>query len=272
MRRILPLLATALLLGSLPADALALFPSRLPGHAAVSVERSSARVVRQEVETRLQQLLSAREARRLRRLGQAPATTPPLCGNGVLDRGEECDDGNTADGDGCSSLCIVVPEPVRRGFLRIEEVGLPDDGIIAGQRDKPVLRFRATTGRQDVRLHGLTLIADVGDAQAGWNYRLYRIADDGTAAAVSPVGTTNGAFVVLDHIDALLPVLQEQTFEVRADIRHNPSSSSLSLGFDAALPAAIQAVGAVDGRELTGINYDGAECGGAICWVEVWTQ
>ena len=29
------------------------------------------------------------------------------CGNGVLNKGEECDDGNQADGDGCSSKCLV---------------------------------------------------------------------------------------------------------------------------------------------------------------------
>ena len=28
-----------------------------------------------------------------------------LCGNGVTDAGEECDDGNTSSGDGCSSTC-----------------------------------------------------------------------------------------------------------------------------------------------------------------------
>lgn len=28
-----------------------------------------------------------------------------LCGNGKLDPGEECDDGNTVDGDGCMSDC-----------------------------------------------------------------------------------------------------------------------------------------------------------------------
>ena len=28
-----------------------------------------------------------------------------LCGNGRLDSGEECDDGNTLSGDGCSSRC-----------------------------------------------------------------------------------------------------------------------------------------------------------------------
>jgi cysteine-rich repeat protein len=31
--------------------------------------------------------------------------TEPLCGNGELDDGEECDDGNTTNGDGCSALC-----------------------------------------------------------------------------------------------------------------------------------------------------------------------
>jgi len=31
--------------------------------------------------------------------------SPAACGNGVLDPGEECDDGNLVDGDGCSATC-----------------------------------------------------------------------------------------------------------------------------------------------------------------------
>jgi cysteine-rich repeat protein len=31
--------------------------------------------------------------------------TPALCGNGIVEPGEQCDDGNTTDGDGCSSEC-----------------------------------------------------------------------------------------------------------------------------------------------------------------------
>ena len=38
-------------------------------------------------------------------------TVNPLefCGNGTVEAGEECDDGNTNDGDGCSSTCQIEP-------------------------------------------------------------------------------------------------------------------------------------------------------------------
>ena len=46
--------------------------------------------------------------------GDAPASgsdgpVGPTCGNGVLEMGEQCDDGNTNDSDGCSSTCHVEP-------------------------------------------------------------------------------------------------------------------------------------------------------------------
>jgi cysteine-rich repeat protein len=39
----------------------------------------------------------------------ATAPLPPLknCGNGVLDSGEQCDDGNTKNGDGCNAICQI---------------------------------------------------------------------------------------------------------------------------------------------------------------------
>ncbi|HUS27159.1 MAG TPA: DUF4215 domain-containing protein [Kofleriaceae bacterium] len=37
-------------------------------------------------------------------------TTEPVCGNGIVEAGEQCDDGNTLPGDGCCDLCeIEVP-------------------------------------------------------------------------------------------------------------------------------------------------------------------
>ena len=38
----------------------------------------------------------------------AAAVVNPLCGNGILDSGEVCDDGNTTSGDGCSADCSTV--------------------------------------------------------------------------------------------------------------------------------------------------------------------
>ncbi|MEE3083106.1 MAG: plastocyanin/azurin family copper-binding protein [Candidatus Thermoplasmatota archaeon] len=35
-----------------------------------------------------------------------PPPTPSSCGDAVIDANEECDDGNSADGDGCSSDCM----------------------------------------------------------------------------------------------------------------------------------------------------------------------
>ena len=37
--------------------------------------------------------------------------TPSACGNGLLDGNEQCDDGNVADGDGCSATCQLEPRP-----------------------------------------------------------------------------------------------------------------------------------------------------------------
>ena len=31
---------------------------------------------------------------------------PDRCGDGVLDQGEQCDDGNRMSGDGCNALCL----------------------------------------------------------------------------------------------------------------------------------------------------------------------
>ena len=53
----------------------------------------------------------------------AVSPNPKNCGNGVIDIGEYCDDGNTANGDGCNSLCQVeanwlCPNPGQACILR----------------------------------------------------------------------------------------------------------------------------------------------------------
>jgi fibro-slime domain-containing protein len=58
---------------------------------------------------------------------------PPSCGNGKLDMGEECDDGNTMAGDGCSGTCQKEPNfdcPTPGQFCI--STAVCGDGIVAG--------------------------------------------------------------------------------------------------------------------------------------------
>ena len=48
---------------------------------------------------------------------------PPECGNGYLEPGEDCDDANTLDGDGCDSLCRL---PCGLAFESRLSVSVPD--------------------------------------------------------------------------------------------------------------------------------------------------
>jgi cysteine-rich repeat protein len=41
--------------------------------------------------------------------GDADAAPSATCGNGVVEAGEECDDGNTAGSDGCGATCEIEP-------------------------------------------------------------------------------------------------------------------------------------------------------------------
>ena len=43
------------------------------------------------------------------------------CGNGVKEGTEQCDDGNKVNGDGCSEICVDVPEPIRHAALKIDQ-------------------------------------------------------------------------------------------------------------------------------------------------------
>jgi cysteine-rich repeat protein len=53
----------------------------------------------------------------------------PVCGNSILEAGEQCDDGNTASGDGCSSTCQVedaCPSDPDKTTPGICGCGIPD--------------------------------------------------------------------------------------------------------------------------------------------------
>jgi cysteine-rich repeat protein len=52
---------------------------------------------------------------------EGPECTPDNCGNGAPQVGEECDDGNTMDGDGCSADCKLEPPTCGNGVIEDPE-------------------------------------------------------------------------------------------------------------------------------------------------------
>lgn len=52
--------------------------------------------------------------------------SPILCGNGILEPPEECDDGNTTNGDGCSAQCTI------EGLAQLVPTGNECDDVVAG--------------------------------------------------------------------------------------------------------------------------------------------
>ena len=57
----------------------------------------------------------------------------PLCGNSVVDPGEICDDGNSIDGDGCSSTCSIdgyAPRGPHCGDATTDDNEECDDGNV----------------------------------------------------------------------------------------------------------------------------------------------
>ena len=82
--------------------------------------------------------------------------TPPgsVCGNGVIEQGEQCDDGNTTNGDGCSSTC------------QIEETKLPpnavDDSVTTSYETAIVIDVLANDTDPDGMLDPSTVIVTIG--------------------------------------------------------------------------------------------------------------
>jgi cysteine-rich repeat protein len=58
----------------------------------------------------------------------AAGASDPVCGNGRREAGEECDDANTADGDGCSSDCVEEATAAVCGDGDVEGDEACDDG------------------------------------------------------------------------------------------------------------------------------------------------
>lgn len=82
---------------------------------------------------------------------------PGICGDGSVQQGEECDDGNTDDGDGCTKFCVIeiVPPNVAPGDLVITEIMFDSDA--AGDAEGEWIELYNATGMA-IDLRGLAVV------------------------------------------------------------------------------------------------------------------
>ncbi len=200
-----------------------------------------------------------------------------VCGNSVVEHGEQCDDGNTLDSDGCSSICFLVPEPVRRAFLRIDEQATGVVNTVAqGQRRIPLLKFTAIAGRQDAILTSLTLEPTAGSLLFAKHYTLLMDRDGtGTYSSVAQAdGRTDQSTLTFDHLvggGILIPKDLTVPFEIVGDLVSTLGPVSLGIDFAFGKADFVQAQGAIDGIALTGIQRNGT-CASADCFITVNTN
>ena len=200
--------------------------------------------------------------------------SPVSCGNGKVEGTEQCDDGNKADGDGCSSICLIVVEPIRHGALRIEQQSVSDNSRASGTENIPLFAFTAIAGRQDVYITTLKLKSSVGSLGFAENYRLIIDNDgDGVVETLYGKATPSGETITFGNLNILVKDGAYKRVELWADISNTFSMSSIAVAFDTSATDFIEGVDKVDGEDVSGIILDDGEClQNDICWISVYTQ
>lgn len=200
-----------------------------------------------------------------------------VCGNDRKESGEQCDDGNTEDSDGCSSICILVPEPVRQAFLQIDAETTGTLATIAqGQRNVTLLKFSAKAARQDAILTSLTFAPTVGSLLYADSYTLLmdRTGTGKYDTVVQSNGKTDGGRLVFDALGGhgiLIPKDLTVRFALKANLVSTLGPVTLGVNFATDTAAFVEAQGSIDGIALTDIETNGT-CTDANCFIRVNTR
>lgn len=132
---------------------------------------------------------------------------PPVCGDGYLEADEECDDGNVADGDGCSAGCTILCG-LQGQVLALAPSGLsdlwvasvapaPDGGFVAVAHQREITSDQE--GNQNIGLVRTRVIRYGPDLAPIWDRLL--APDDAALAAGAGVVDDLGDVYVAATVD-----------------------------------------------------------------------
>lgn len=113
----------------------------------------------------------------------------PYCGDGKIDLGEVCDDGNNIPGDGCDPTCKPEPKPLEPGTLVVSEIMADTDAVASAALNARFLRSFGPQARWLSPLKGdilsLTIDEGVGVSLADSSGNAHKAGVTGTAAWLS---------------------------------------------------------------------------------------
>ncbi|MEP6862757.1 MAG: myxococcus cysteine-rich repeat containing protein [Deltaproteobacteria bacterium] len=147
----------------------------------------------------------------------------PTCGNGVVDPGETCDDGNTNNGDGCSSTCQTENTAAPRVGVTVDNPTLP--AMDLGMSASVAVTLTSMMGYAgDVTLS--VSAADSTDAAiTDWVTNLdsttATLASDGTATAHVAISAMGDAAMLAGKVK-VTATFGAMTADASVDVTFNP--------------------------------------------------
>ncbi|MEQ1849930.1 MAG: S-layer homology domain-containing protein [Candidatus Peribacteraceae bacterium] len=208
--------------------------------------------------------------------GGSSSSGTRVCGNGIVEFPEQCDDGNVKDSDGCSSICVLVSEPTRRSIVQIDQQATATvTGSSSGRQDVTLMRFNAVAGRQAALLTRLAFTAATGSLLYGQNYTLLIDSNnDSQYELIQASSKVQGGVLSFDNFTVggvFLPLNTTMPMQVQVDIPGSAGAVKLGIRFATTLADYVQAIGYEDGLELEGIETNNV-CTSSSCFIRVNTQ
>ncbi len=157
-------------------------------------------------------------------------THAPTCGNGVVDPGETCDDGNTNNGDGCSSTCQVENTTVPRVALIVDNATISTDLNVVS-----AIMVTATSEMGFTGAVTLAAVSDVADWKAMLATTTVTLTAGGTATAMLTIramgdttALTGSVKVTATDSGPASDVSVAATFNPTLDVFFKPDSNGVA--------------------------------------------